>query len=342
MSGLSIARNPAINADIQVRQALPLSLSRVSNPAVHRPALNSGMTPLNRPMSAPLPLPRPPAGMNRPAPVAVPQSADRLRSPEATPLSAESRHRSERLGRDVGRASERALPPSRESREAKMIRELARRNGCVLSLPFEQRKMMSTIYQQIPGLGGHLDAAEQSHGCCFGLSLNWLKNAADGHDDAFFAKSLQDWGNNSLFLRTIGLQFVGLDKARKENEENDLRVIQATLPGAGLEMTGAGAVNLSRPDMNHVLKQALESMGRGTEPRYFVLVSDTHAMALRKDESGCLHFFDPNGGVISSDSPDAMARMLRDTLLLTPSYWQHGQDKVLQIVEAKPAGGPQG
>ncbi len=138
------------------------------------------------------------------------------------------------------------------------------------------------------------------------------------------------------------MQFVGLDKARKENEENDLKVIQATLPGAGLEMTGAGAVNLSRPDMNHVLKQALESMGRGTEPRYFVLVSDTHAMALRKDESGCLHFFDPNGGVISSDSPDAMARMLRDTLLLTPSYWQHGQDKVLQIVEAKPAGGAQG
>ncbi len=154
MSGLSIARNPAINADIQVRQAPPLSLSRVSNPAVHRPALNSGMTPLNRPMSAPLPLPRSPAGMSRPAPVVVPQSADRLRSPEATPLSAESRYRSERLGRDVGRASERALPPSRESREAKMIRELARRNGCVLSLPFEQRKMMSTIYQQIPGLGG--------------------------------------------------------------------------------------------------------------------------------------------------------------------------------------------
>lgn len=346
MSALSIARGPAINADIQVRQAPPLPLSRVTSPTVHRPALNAGMAPLNRPMSAPLPLPRPPAGTNRPAPVVVPGPAHGARSPQSTAgmsgRPVDSQHHPEHLGRDIGRASERALPPSRELREARMIRDLARRNGCALSLPFDQKKIMSMIYQQVPGLGEHLTAAEQSHGCCFGLSLNWLKNAADGHNDAFFAESLQDWSNNSLFLRTIGLQFVGLDKARAENGENDLKVIQAALPGAGLEMTGAGAVNLSRPDMNHVLKQALEFMGSGAESRYFVLVSDTHAMALRKDESGRLHFFDPNGGVISSDSPDAMKRMLRDTLLLTPGYWHRGQDKVLQIVEAKPSGGAQG
>jgi hypothetical protein len=227
------------------------------------------------------------------------------------------------------------------------MRELAALYGCTFSLPFNQRESQLATLAGISNVDEHIDPKAQLDGICYGLSLNWLKNAADGHDDAHFAKAFGDWENDSLFLRTMGLQHVELAKARLNIDDNDskltqsTKLVQSTLPGAGFDLAGAGEMNLSLPGFDRALKDAMAFINSGAEARYFVLCSHTHAMAMHKDESGRLHFFDPNGGVVSSDNPNAMARMVRDTLLLNPSYWQRGQDKVLQLFEANPANGRQ-
>lgn len=59
-------------------------------------------------------------------------------------------------------------------------------------------------------------------------------------------------------------------------------------------------------------------------------------MALHKDAAGHMHFFDPNGGVVSTDDIAAMARVIRDVLVQSPTYWARGKGHNLIIFEARP------
>ncbi|SDK25381.1 YopT-type cysteine protease domain-containing protein [Pseudomonas indica] len=310
MTPLHIGRGQPSGIDTSARQDVPLPLDRVANPEIRPPVPGTGMTPLTQPLPAPLPLPPPSLNAARPV--------------SATGNAGASPH----------------LPPfqSPELSSIAFMHNVALQHGCTLSLPFNQREARLAVLKTIEGVDEHIDAATQDKGLCFGLSLNWLKNAAEGHDNAHFVEAFQAWDKDSLFLRSVGLQHIELETAIAQHSSNALRMFQSTLPAAGFQLHGMGAVDLEAPNGIQVLGEAVNALGRGSGDRYFMLCSSEHAMALHKDASGHTHFFDPNGGVVSTDNIAAMARVVRDVLLQSPTYWAPGKGHNLIIFEAKPGG----
>lgn len=308
MTPLHIARGQPSGIDTEARQEAPLPLGRVANPEVRPSVPSAAMTPLTHPLPAPLSLPPPPLNTARPA--------------STTGNAGAPSH----------------LPPfqSPELSNIAFMHHVALHHGGTLSLPFNQREARLAVLKTIEGVGEHIDAATQDKGLCFGLSLNWLKNAAEGHDNAHFVEAFQAWDRDSLFLRSVGLQHIELETAIAQHNRNALRMFQSTLPAAGFQLHSMGAVDLEAPNGIQVLGEAVNALGRGDGERYFMLCSSQHAMALHKDAAGHMHFFDPNGGVVSTDDIAAMARVIRDVLVQSPTYWARGKGHNLIIFEARP------
>lgn len=314
-------------------------LARVANPHVRPPALSG--QPL-APEAYALPLPPPPAGLvSGPARVQLPVGAHPLPLPRPAPPFQGSAHpfpmppqarpgeapASARPGRPL------PLPSLPEHPATTFLRKVAERHRCTLGVPFNQMDTKRSVFQEISRLDEHIPLHQQARGACYGLSLNWLKNAAQGKADDQFVDSFKDWKNDSTFLRTMGLQYI---EQVKDANESDFIALQRLLPMVGFRPPSfdrGGKMDCrSYPEFARMLSGLLVAPGE----QYILLLTDTHAMALRKDRTGQVHFFEPNMGIAACDRVRPMMGLIHQVLNESPNYWKH-ENRSLLVCEVQPA-----
>ncbi|MBU3059575.1 YopT-type cysteine protease domain-containing protein [Pseudomonas indica] len=297
------------------QQEAALSLTRSGQPAMRPPMAHRGLVELDRHLASPLPLP--PPGRFEPRPVA--------HGPANHPLPSF-------LANAGGPGRTKGLPGDDALTED--FRDLAERNGCTVTTAFSQTTTRKAILGSIPGAAEMIPEKLQNKGLCYGLSLNWLKNAGEGRNDAHFFQALPAWSEDSLFLRCLGLE-IEQDRMLPHGDEATF-LHMLSFVGLHSATPERPFTELSWHSDRAFARQLNDRMMPGQE-QFFVLLTDQHVMGLRKDASERLHFFDPNLGVVAADRAGALVQVIQETLEAAPEYWSEGNSqRPLSLCEVRP------
>lgn len=216
----------------------------------------------------------------------------------------------------------RAWPLSHPGKGPEELKKIARQHGCTVTVPFNQDRLRDSVYSKIPGLSEHLDKVERSIGMCFGLSLNWLKSSVERQEDEQFFHGLKDWENDASFLRTLGLQQIEQYRHLTPDGQglDEPRMLQTCLASVGLRSVDPEQPMERVPAMSSAFleRRMTELFNRTHGSQFFLVLTDTHAMAMRRQ--GLPHLFDPNRGVVASFSTQALSRVLHDLLERSEMY----------------------
>jgi YopT-type cysteine protease-like protein len=217
-------------------------------------------------------------------------------------------------------------------------RQLAEEHGCTLTSPFHQNKFFfdKTIddrefaadYGRLGGMG---------HGC-FCLSANWCQSRAKGQSDEAFFEKLANHREDALLARTLGFQHVEQQPYR-DKIRNAGPMLLDILPKLG--MTLGKTPNGLRPahyyGMSlHTLANELKGVLKPGQNQTFLLLSESHAMALHQDSENRLHFFDPLFGVVQANSLEHMTNFLTDVFNRDARNHWRGNEHRFQLSEVVP------
>lgn len=216
-------------------------------------------------------------------------------------------------------------------------RRIAQEHGCHLSHPFNQNKFLfeKTIDDR-PFAADYSRAGGEGH-ACFGLAVNWCQSRAKNQPDELFFEKLANYRDDALLPRVLAFQHVE-QQAYPGKIENAKPMLLGTLPKLGMTLDkGRGTAQHGHYGIKLAdLGRDLKTLSQPVKARTFLLLSESHAMALHQDSQGGMHFFDPLFGVVQADNCEKMSSFLADVFKRdTRSHWK-GADHRLQISEVVP------
>ncbi|EJM64378.1 cysteine protease domain, YopT-type [Pseudomonas sp. GM50] len=216
-------------------------------------------------------------------------------------------------------------------------RQIAEEHGCHLASPFHQSKFLfEKTVDDSEFAADYSRAGGGGHGC-FGLSVNWCQSRAKGQSDEVFFDKLANYREDALLPRVLGFQHIEQQPYR-DKIRNAGPMLLDTLPKLGMTLGKApdgvrpAHYGMRMDAIDHELKSVLKP---GTN-QTFLLLSESHAMALHQDSQNRLHFFDPLFGVVQSDNRENMSSFLCDVFKRDAGNHWRGENRSLQLSEVVP------
>lgn len=174
---------------------------------------------------------------------------------------------------------------------------IAEQLQCRYSHPFNQTEFKT----QVPEVVAALPRDERDQGWCFGLSLGWCQQRFQGKSDAEIFSTLSNWQSDSLLLRTVGLQTIEQDRHLGQNDKQ----FEYLAALAGMECIAVSPTQVAHRIPTRSIEPLTARLERlldgGNRQQALICMTDTHVMALYRDNNDQLHLFDPNYGVVSCD-----------------------------------------
>lgn len=216
-------------------------------------------------------------------------------------------------------------------------RQIAEEHGCQLVQPFHQSKFLFDKTIDDRAFAADYSRAGGSGHACFGLSTNWCQSRAKGQSDEAFFDKLANPREDALLPRVLGFQHLE-QQPYTDKIENAGPMLRDTLPKLGMMLgkTPDGAQDAHYRLKPEAIDQQLKGVLKPGTDQTFLLLSESHAMALHQDRNNHLHFFDPLFGVVQADSREKMSSFLSDVFKRDARNHWRGADHHLQFSEVVP------
>lgn len=175
--------------------------------------------------------------------------------------------------------------------------------GLEYSMSFGQESYKKLLFQAFPEVLNAIPEKEHDEGLCMGLSAVWLRQRLEGKSDAQVHESLMNPVHDVAIFQMLSSQHTEQFKVSLEEPMNAYS--EQVAPGVGMEVTSTSLQTPNRTipltPVRHFVQNMENILHSNAPQQALFLLTDDHAMGMLRDQQNCLHFFDPNFGVITAE-----------------------------------------